>query len=166
MDNSSSENQQKSMRSTNTKDKIVSLIKTLENDISACDFKWTLFVTAANSYKYDSLLKPFPNAYVIDKILNITHLREIIASIPNFGHLLSKLQSIVDKSTPEESDGITAESIDLLYWCLIRAKEPTLKSVHSSNVSEQIIYWQIEFNNGTGNTKMISHKCFRFSAIP
>lgn len=90
----SSENQQKAANSLNSKDKIVSLIKKIENDINACDFKWTLFVTAANSYKYDSLLKPFPNAYAVNKILNINRLREDIASVPNFSHLLSILRNI------------------------------------------------------------------------
>lgn len=133
----SSGNQQKAANSLNSKDKIVSLIKKIENDINACDFKWTLFVAAANSYKYDSLLKPFPNAYVDNKLLNINRLRENIASVPSFGRLLSILRNIVDQSKSEENDeNITAECIDLLYWCLLRAKEPILKSVHPSNVSK------------------------------
>lgn len=132
------ENPQKTVNSTtiNSSAKIVSLITRIENDINACDFKWTLFVTAANSYKYDSLLKPFPNAYVANKLLNINHLREVIASVPCFSRLLTILKNIVDESQSHENNDITDECIDLLHWCLIRAKEPTLKSVHPSNVSK------------------------------
>lgn len=134
-----SENQQKTRNPIASNDKIESLIKKLEIDLIACDFKWTLFVTAANSYKYDSLLKPFPNAYVVDKQLNIYRLRKVIASVPSFDRLLSTLRSIVDHSESGENNDITEECIDLLYWCLIRAKEPTLKSVHPSNVSKECI---------------------------
>lgn len=134
------ENQQKqatTVTTLNTNDKIVCLIKKIENDINACDFKWTLFVASANSYKYDSLLKPFPNAYVANKILNINRLREVIASVPCFSRLLAELRMAVDEEskTTGETNDITEECIDLLYWCLIRAKEPTLKSVHPTNVS-------------------------------
>lgn len=134
------ESQQKAVSSISLNDKIVSLIKKIENDINACDFKWTLFVTAANSYKYDSLLKPFPTAYVANKLLNITQLREVIASVPCFSLLLITLRQIVDQSKSDENHDITEECIDLLYWCLIRSKEPTLKSVHPTNVSKSILF--------------------------
>lgn len=130
------ESQQKSVNSIDLNDKIVSLIKKIENDLNACDFKWTLFVTAANSYKYDSLLKPFPTAYVANKLLNINRLREVIASVPCFSRLLIILRNIVDQSKSDENHDITDECIDLLHWCLIRSKEPTLKSVHPTNVSK------------------------------
>lgn len=132
----SSENQQKTFNSNASNEKIVSLIKRLEIDLNACDFKWTLFVAAANSYKYDSLIKPFPNAFVVDKILNINHLRKVIKSVPSFDRLLAILKNNVNHSKSNELNDITEECIDLLYWCLIRAKEPTLKSIHPSNVSK------------------------------
>lgn len=123
--------------------KIVSLIQKLEDDMNACDFKWTLFVAAANSYKYDSLLKPFPSAYVIDKALNINHLRAVISSVPSFGRLLPILRKIAAGQLElDETNGIREDGINLLCWCLIRAKEPSLKSVHASNVSKLIQYTQ------------------------
>lgn len=112
-------------------DKVNNLIEILENDLNACDFKWTLFVAAATNYKYDSLLKPFPNAYITDKVLDINHLREIIANIPSFSILLKKLRIFCDQPYPD--DCINDQNVDLLYWCLIR--EPTLKSIERSNVS-------------------------------
>lgn len=147
--------QQKSTGSLHSKDKIPILIKKLENDLNACDFKWTLFVAAANSYKYDSLLKPFPNAYVVDKILKINRLREVISTIPHFSRLLCILQNIVNQTKPEENDDITDESIDLLYWCLIRAKDPTLKSVHSSNVSKFLVFIAIHLFDSIHTTLLV-----------
>lgn len=137
MDNTlPSENQQKTAHLIDSTDRIVSLIYKLENDMNACDFKWTLFVAAANSYKYDSLLKPFPTAFVAEKTLNINYLREVVASVPSFGRLLPILRNIIEQLKPNEKNDITEETIDLLHWCLIKAKEPTLKSVHPSDVSE------------------------------
>lgn len=114
-------------------DKVNILIETLENDLDACDFKWTLFVAAAMSYKYDSLLKPFPNAYVTNKLLNINNLRDTIRNIPALSVLLKKLRNCYDDLSND--DCINEENIDLLYWCLITV-EPTLKSVHRLNVSK------------------------------
>lgn len=130
--------QQTSIEQTKTfdsEDKVTSLIKALENDLDACDFKWTLFVAAANNYKYDSLLKPFPSAYVENKALNIGNLRETIASIPRFTILLQQLRNLSDKI----ENCISDNAIDLLYWCLISIKEPALKSVRRSNVSIALV---------------------------
>lgn len=35
----------------------------LQNDPKAADFKWSLFVAACQSYRYDSCLKPFPSQF-------------------------------------------------------------------------------------------------------
>lgn len=135
-----------SIESTKTMDvlnKIDILIKILESDLDACDFKWTLFVAAASSYKYDSSLKPFPIAYVANKVLNINRLRDTISNIPALSVLLQNLRNFRNEQTTLMTTTITTkiedciddEHIDLLYWCLISAKEPTLKSIHRSNVS-------------------------------
>lgn len=136
MDSKSSgrSNESQTERSMDLMDKAKSLVKILESDLDACDFKWTLFVTAANSYKYDSLLKPFPIAYVANKILCIERLREQIACIPAFDVLLPKLRSYCEH-TNSIDNVINDEIIELLYWCLISVKEPVLKSVNRTNVS-------------------------------
>lgn len=111
------------------------LLQMLESDLDACDFKWTLFVAAAKNYKYDSLLKPFPSAYIApNKVLCIERLRETIACIPAFRSLLPQLQRFCDCSTSVDNS-INDETIDLLYWCLISVREPILKSVNRTNVS-------------------------------
>ncbi|XP_055317706.1 protein mono-ADP-ribosyltransferase PARP16 [Sitodiplosis mosellana] len=112
--------------------KAKSLLQILESDLDACDFKWTLFVAAANNYKYDSLLKPFPSAFIANKVLCIERLRETIAYIPAFDVLLPKLQDFCDHTTSIDNT-INDETIGLLYWCLISVKEPILKSINRTN---------------------------------
>ncbi|XP_031638032.1 protein mono-ADP-ribosyltransferase PARP16 [Contarinia nasturtii] len=129
-----SSNGNESIGSFNCVDKAKGLKKLLEADLDACEFKWSLFVAAANNYKYDSLLKPFPSAYVVNKILDINCLRERTANIPDFCVLLKQLQHFCDH--PNTSDNfINHETIDLLYWCLIstRDEQPILKSVNRSS---------------------------------
>lgn len=137
--NPNSTNETESKQSMNSVDKAKSLVEILESDLDACDFKWTLFVSAANNYKYDSLLKPFPTAYVANKILYIDRLREMIACVPAFDVLLPKLRSFCDHTSMGNS--INAEIIDLLYWCLISVREPVLKTVNRANVSIILFNW-------------------------
>lgn len=40
--------------------KIKELKIAIENDLEACDIRWTLFVAASQSYRFDSRLKPYP----------------------------------------------------------------------------------------------------------
>lgn len=42
------------------------LLESLQSDPMAADVKWSLFVSAANNYKFDSCLKPFPSQFVKD----------------------------------------------------------------------------------------------------
>lgn len=134
-----------SMNPVNLLDKVNTLIKVLESDLDACDFKWTLFVAAASSYKYDSSLKPIPSAYVANKVLNIHRLRDTISNIPALSVFLSILRKFRDQPTATTTtidDCINDKHVDLLYWCLISAKEPTLKSIHRSNVSRICLWLQ------------------------
>lgn len=124
-------------------EKANNLIKILENDLDACDFKWSLFVAAAINYKYDSLLKPFPSAYVANRILNINCLRDRIACVPDFCDLLEKLRHFCDHPNTHDNC-INDDTIDLLYWCLISAREqPVLKSINRSDVS--IIWFVLNY---------------------
>jgi hypothetical protein len=50
------------------------LLKSLKRDIMAADVKWSLFVSAANDYKFDSCLKPFPSQFVKDEEKDIESL--------------------------------------------------------------------------------------------
>jgi poly[ADP-ribose] polymerase 16 len=51
-------------QSSRVKDKkSVVLRNILQNDPKAADMKWSLFVAACQSYRYDSCLKPFPSQF-------------------------------------------------------------------------------------------------------
>lgn len=53
-------------------EKKISLLKhLLEKDLKAADFKWSLFVAASNTYRYDTCLKPFPPMYIKNECKDI-----------------------------------------------------------------------------------------------
>lgn len=51
--------------------KILSLKHLLEKDPRAADLKWSFFVAASNTYRYDSCLKPFPPMYIKNECKDI-----------------------------------------------------------------------------------------------
>lgn len=44
--------------------KVSALKCSLEKDLIACDLKWTLFVAACKTFRFDSCLRPFPPMYI------------------------------------------------------------------------------------------------------
>jgi len=42
------------------------VLQRLESDFSSADMQWSLFMSALESYRHDSILRPFPSAYVED----------------------------------------------------------------------------------------------------
>ena len=42
------------------------VLQRLESDLSSADMQWSLFMSALESYRHDSILRPFPSAYVED----------------------------------------------------------------------------------------------------
>lgn len=105
--------------------KIFDIKSALETDLEACDMKWSLFVAAANSSRYDSMLKPYPNKYQIhesnEKLINA------ITNVPSFPTVL---QSITDKNF----DNLNEESIDLIHWVIVGQNDRTLKSIPRNQV--------------------------------
>lgn len=60
--------------STNQEDvekKVQCLKHVLEKDLRAADLKWSLFVAACNTYRYDTCLKPFPPMYIKNECKDI-----------------------------------------------------------------------------------------------
>lgn len=47
-------------------EKINRLKDIIAEDLSGQDLKWSLFIAASRTFKYDSCLKPFPPQYVTD----------------------------------------------------------------------------------------------------
>jgi poly[ADP-ribose] polymerase 16 len=59
-------------QSTNIGDKkVIALRNLLQADPQAADVKFSLFVAACQSYRYDSCLKPFPPQFIRDGIKDI-----------------------------------------------------------------------------------------------
>lgn len=54
--------------------KIFALKHVLEKDIKAADLKWSLFVAACHTYRYDTCLKPFPPMYIKNETKDIDSL--------------------------------------------------------------------------------------------
>lgn len=42
------------------------VLRKLETDLTAADFRWSLFIAALESYRHDSILRPFPSAFLED----------------------------------------------------------------------------------------------------
>ncbi|XP_078039029.1 protein mono-ADP-ribosyltransferase PARP16-like isoform X2 [Augochlora pura] len=111
--------------------KITSVKCVLEKDLKAADFKWSLFVAACNTYRYDTCLKPFPPMYIKNECKDIEALRRAVELIPPLTVILEKLQ---DPNVYERY----STAIDLLYWVLIRLRDPTIKTI-SKNSYESIL---------------------------
>ncbi|KAJ4434433.1 hypothetical protein ANN_22995 [Periplaneta americana] len=94
----------------------------LEKDPQAADVKWSLFVAACQSYRYDSCLKPFPPQFIINGAKDIDSLREVVDKTPALSLLAQHLNDPdVYQANPQV--------IDLLYWVLVHLKDVRMKSV-------------------------------------
>ncbi|XP_012536292.2 protein mono-ADP-ribosyltransferase PARP16 isoform X2 [Monomorium pharaonis] len=101
----------------------ISLLKhLLEKDPTAADLKWSLFVAASNTYRYDSCLKPFPPMYIKNECKNIEALRRAIESVPPLPVMCKEL----GEAGAYEN---YRETIELLYWVLLRLRDPYIKSI-------------------------------------
>lgn len=116
----------RSVTDENLEMKILSLKHLLEKDPKAADLKWSLFVAASNTYRYDSCLKPFPPMYIKNECKDIEALRRAIESVPSLPLIYKELN---DASVYENY----SEMIELLYWVLIRLRDPHIKSVQKEN---------------------------------
>lgn len=112
--------------STNQEDvgkKLSALKHLLEKDLKAADLKWSLFIAACNTYRYDTCLKPFPAMYIKNECKDIEALRKAIELIPPLAIILKALQE------PDVYEKY-GKTVDLLYWVLIRLRDPYIKSVN------------------------------------
>lgn len=46
----------------------------IRSDMTAADLRWSLFVAAAQNYKFDSVLRPFPPQFQRDDVKDIERL--------------------------------------------------------------------------------------------
>ncbi|KAK2583882.1 hypothetical protein KPH14_001156 [Odynerus spinipes] len=106
--------------------KIILLKHLLEKDPKAADLKWSLFVAACNTYRYDSCLRPFPPMYVKNECKDIEALRRTVELIPPLAVIFRELHepNVYANYGP---------AIDLLHWVLIRLRDPYIKSISKEN---------------------------------
>ncbi|KAH9500858.1 Protein mono-ADP-ribosyltransferase parp16 [Bulinus truncatus] len=80
----------------------------IKNDLYGCDLMWSLFVSAAKSYRFASILHPFPLNYSseTEEDKNMFALRDTIARVPALS-----TNSIYEKA-------LSKDCKDLLTWVL------------------------------------------------
>lgn len=98
----------------------------LEKDIAACDIKWSLFVAAAQSYRYHSRLNPYPPKYATKEKseYDIDRIRLTISNVPPLHQLLRQIKN-------EES---SEDVVDLVHWVICSKSFPILRSVPKDEV--------------------------------
>ncbi|XP_063981787.1 protein mono-ADP-ribosyltransferase PARP16 [Diachasmimorpha longicaudata] len=106
--------------------KVLALKTLLDHDPHAADLKWSLFVTACNTYRHNTCLKPFPAAYIENECKDVEKLRKVVDGIPPLALVYERL----DDSKLYENH---REAIELLYWVLITLRDPHLKSIKKEN---------------------------------
>jgi poly [ADP-ribose] polymerase 16 len=75
------------------------LTRTLQNDLLACDLKYSLFNAAAHSITYDSCLKPFPPMFTSNGFSNIDQLIQVLATVPPLRVFCDQVNSLEGQNT-------------------------------------------------------------------
>ncbi len=112
----------------NHQNKIVNLRLALEEDIAACDIKWSLFVAAAQSYRYHSRLNPYPPKYATKEKseFDIDRIRLTISNVPPLKRLLRQMKT--------EESRLNEDAVDLVHWVVCSKSFSTLKNVPREEV--------------------------------
>lgn len=114
----------------NNQQKIELIQTSLNLDLEACDLKWTLFVAAAQSYRYDSRLTPFPFKYT-----SILSEPSAVKERFDIETILRSIQSIPALHSIQWPD-LTVEAVDLLFWALVLQTESlTIKTIPKNEVN-------------------------------
>ncbi|CAN8004368.1 unnamed protein product [Ixodes hexagonus] len=123
------------------------VLKILTEDLPAADVQWSLFVAALRSYRYDTVLRPFPVDF-IDRSCDTKHideLRDVAASVPALATLLL--------DSPLCSDRIPPDSWQLLRWVLtsggVRLRSRNKQEVPELRGSAVDLVFEVEHNPQT-----------------
>lgn len=103
----------------------VTVPELIKSDIYYCDFMWCLFAAAARSYRFSSILRPFPPMFQENDCKNMFLLKNVISSVPQFS------------SNPKFWRELKGECQELLSWLfnvghfklLLRDKAHTFKAI-------------------------------------
>lgn len=120
------------------------VLKILADDLQAADFQWSLFVAALRSYRYDTVLRPFPTAFA-DRNTDTKHvdeLRDVAARVPTLDALLLG-----------EDNLMPPESWQLLLWVLnsggVRLRSRSKQDVPELERSAVDVVFEVEHNPQT-----------------
>ncbi|XP_063548663.1 protein mono-ADP-ribosyltransferase PARP16 [Cydia strobilella] len=105
----------------------------LEKDFKACDIKWSLFVAAAFSFRYESCLRPFPPAFLKNGVKDMDELLSVVSDVPALDLVLEQLINLEDLSK-------VSDIIHLLFYVLVRLKEPALKTLQPDSYDQILSY--------------------------
>ncbi|GBP45719.1 Mono polymerase PARP16 [Eumeta japonica] len=102
--------------------KAIHLRLVLEKDFKAADLKWSLFVAAAFSFRYETCLKPFPPVFIRNDVKDMDALLTVIADVPALDLVIQQLDN-------HENLIAIGHVIELLFYVLVRLKEPNIKTI-------------------------------------
>lgn len=105
----------------------------LESDPAACDFQLSLFVAAFQSYRHDTVLRPFPpmftaaaaaaaRAAATEGEKDYKALENVVSKLPSLAHVA------------KEGSALTNQQSEFLHWVL-DSKNFTLKRLEKSSMS-------------------------------
>ena len=111
---------------------------TKKSDLLALDFEINLLICAAQSYKHETVLKPFPSTFLSDSNnnKNYTQLLNAIESLPP---LLEWKNRIKNKK-------FTSDQLLLIYWILIHKNYQLFYSTTMNQVLFCLFYIWCIFN--------------------
>jgi hypothetical protein len=111
---------------------------TNKSDLLALDFEINLLICAAQSYKHETVLKPFPSTFLSDSNnnKNYTQLLNAIESLPP---LLEWKNRIKNKK-------FTSDQLLLIYWILIHKNYQLFYSTTMNQVLFCLFYIWCIFN--------------------
>lgn len=89
----------------------------LRSDLLACDVRFSLFVAAANSYRYEKLLRPFPKEFLDgNQRPNIGAIFQVVADI-------DRLEVLLEQLSKGNFHCYHKDVLNLLYVVLVRHGE-------------------------------------------
>ncbi|KAL5004979.1 hypothetical protein ScPMuIL_018435 [Solemya velum] len=127
-------------------EKSTKFISRLTEDILAADLKWSLFVAALQSYRFDSVLRPYPAPFLKENG------EKDIKSLERLADKLPGIQKVADSL-----DSLSSDLIGLLDWVL----ESKAFKLRTSQISE---FERIKIK--TGQTDSVPTPNFIFELQP
>lgn len=141
----------------NREQKLAEIKDVLQSDLSATDLKISLFVSAAQCFKKDSLLSPFPSNYFLDgENKDFERLLEDLEQMPPIDELVVMLMAGTISSLRDSS-------LDIIHFILTKSKfevktvakgrHDEVLSLVKKNTAQQSLpnhIFKISYNNTSG----------------